>query len=144
MSAPASMTYDPNGVVVVFSGIVLHGYGPDTFVTISRDQAAFKKQVGADGEVARVRNRNRSGTCKLVLQQTSQSNDALSAQAALDEQGGGGYGSLAVKDLNGTTLCSAGVAWIQKVADVGMGAELATREWIFDLDDVKIFAGSNA
>lgn len=142
--ANPSLSFDPSQVIVAFAGSVLHGFADGPFIKASRHEDAFMLQVGADGEAARVRNKNKSGTCALTLQQTSVSNDVLSALAAADEAGGVGTGALLIKDLNGSTLLSAPVAWIKKVADVEFGKELGTREWTFETGEFVMFVGGNA
>lgn len=142
MSTP-SLSYDPAQVAVIFLGTPLHGFIDGVFIKWSRNEDAFKLQVGADGEVARVRNRNRSGTLAITLQQTSLSNDVLSAAAALDELGTGGVGALLIKDLNGTTLISTLAAWVKKVPEGELGKELGQREWVLECGALTIFAGGN-
>jgi hypothetical protein len=136
-------TYDPNKVAVVFNGHQCHGFVKGTFVKVSRHEDAFKLQVGADGEDARVRNRDRSGQVEVTLQQTSISNDVLSGMAVLDETASGGYGSLMIKDIQGTTLCTAARAWIKKMADEDLGAELGQRTWIIETGNLAMFVGGN-
>ena len=143
MATPA-LSFDPGACSVVFNGVQLHGFAPGTFIKAARDEDAFNKQIGADGEVARIRNRNRGGTVEVTLIQTSLSNDVLSAQAALDEAGGGGNGSLQLKDGNGSTLITARAAWVKKMADTEWGKELTTRTWVFDTGELVIFVGGNA
>jgi len=142
--ANPSLSYDPSQVVVTFAGAALHGFADGAFIKAERHEDAFMLQVGADGEAARARNRNRSGSATLTLQQTSVSNDALSGLAALDEAGGAGTGPLLVKDLNGSTLLLAPVAWIKKLAAVEYGKELGHREWTFETGEFVIFVGGNA
>jgi hypothetical protein len=142
MAAP-SLSFDPSQVIVAFLGTPLHGFIDGVFVKVSRNEEAFKLQVGADGEAARVRNRNRSGQVTITLQQTSVSNDVLSAAAALDELGSGGVGALLIKDLNGSTLVSALSAWVRKVPDAELGKELGQREWVLETGTLAMFIGGN-
>lgn len=142
MAAP-SLSYDPGQVIVTFLGTPLHGFADGTFVKVTRNEEAFKLQVGADGEAARVRNRNRSGQVAITLQQTSVSNDVLSAAAALDELAAGGTGALLIKDLNGTTLVSALVAWVRKIPEAELGNELGQREWVLETGVLAAFVGGN-
>lgn len=134
-------TYDPAQVVFTFAGNLITGFAEGSFVEVSRDEDAFTKHVGSDGEVARTRNRNRAGSVKVTLMQTSESNDLLSAQAALDEAAGTGVGSLQVKDLGGTTLHDSPNAWIRKVANTTFAKEAGTREWVIDCDNLSMTVG---
>jgi len=133
--------YDPGRVIVVFNGVQLQGYGPDTFVKCSRDEDAFEEQVGANGDVVRVRNRNRMGKVVVTLQDASPSNDLLSIMAQSDELTGLNYGPLMVKDLNGTTLVQAANAWIKKTSDVEYAADAGVNEWTIACAELEMFAG---
>lgn len=138
-----SLTYDPNGVTVTFTGANIHGFVDGSFVKAERDESAFFLQIGADGEYARAKNRNRAGKITIILQQTSVSNDTFAAAAVLDELGNGGHGALIVKDLNGTTLLNAKEAWVDKIAPLDFGKDLGQREWVLRTGSLDIFVGGN-
>ena len=133
--------YDPGRITVSFNGIQIQGFGPDTFVKCSRNEDTFSEQVGANGDVVRVRNRNRMGKVVITLQDTSPSNDQLSQLAANDEKNGSGLGALLVKDLNGNTLVQAANAWIKKPADVEYGAKAGINEWTIAAAELEMTIG---
>jgi hypothetical protein len=142
MAAPA--TLDPSQCIVIFNGQQLQGFAPGTFVKPSRDEDAVSKTTGADGEVVRVRNRNRGGSVTVTLLQSSASNDVLSAMANLDENGlPGGVGALLVKDNTGRALYSAEAAWVKKQPDGEHAKEATTREWVIDCAVLAMFVGGN-
>lgn len=140
---PAPKTYDPGLYVLTLFGGIVAGYADGTFIELARDTDGFTKTIGADGEVSRTRSRNKGGSLKLTLKQTSSSNDVLSAKQALDESGGVGYGAMLLKDLGGSTVASCEQAWIKKLPTVGLGKEEGTREWEIDLGELNLFAGGN-
>jgi hypothetical protein len=125
-------THDPASVVFTLGGNLITGFMPGTYLTVERDEDTWTLNVGADGEVARVRNRNKAGRITLTLMQTSQSNAILSALAAQDEAAPGGApaGAAVVKDLLGTTLLGGDQAYVLKPAASSFGKELEGREWI--------------
>lgn len=135
--------YDPSKVIVTFKGIQVQGYAESTFVKASRAEETFKTNVGAGGDVVRVRNRNRMGTVVVTLQMSSPTNDLLQAIATQDEITGDQYGSLQIKDLNGTTYVTAEKAWIQKPADAEFGADSPNREWSIDCAELVIKNGGS-
>lgn len=143
MPTPAPTTYDPGLYVLTLFGLIIGGYADGTFIEIQREEDAFFKKVGAGGEVSRTRNRNRSGSLKLTLKQTSATNELLSAKADLDEKGGVGYGAMLLKDLGGATIASCEQAWIKKRPSVGLAKEEGTREWEIDLGELNVFTGGN-
>ncbi len=137
----ALATYDPAKVIVTFFGNVLSGFADGAFVTAERNEDAFTLTVGADGEAARTRNQNKSGTVTLTLKQDSMSNDVLSALHAVDELSGTGVGPLLIKDLAGLTVVAAQNAYIKKVASAEFGKELSDREWVLEADNLQVFNG---
>lgn len=134
-------TYDPKNIIANVFGIPLTGWADGSFIKVTRDEDTFSKQVGAGGEIARTRNRNRGAKITFSLMATSPENDLLSAQAKLDEATGMGTGAVQIKDLNGTTQVDAAEAWISKPADVEFGKEVGAREWTIDVADLNTFAG---
>lgn len=139
----AVKVYDPAQVHVIFNGILIEGIAKDTFVLAERTNDMFSVMVGADGEGARAKTNDTSGTVTVTLMQSSISNDALSAIAAVDELTGDGVGALLVKDGLGRTILAAESAWIKKIASVEYGSEITNREWVFETDDLQMFVGGN-
>lgn len=133
--------YDPERIVVTFRGVLVAGFASGSFVTIERTEDAFALTVGAQGDVTRVRSRNRSGSVTLALQAAAPANDSLSAIAAQDEAFGTGYGPLMIKDLNGTTLAQAAVAWVRKLPAVEFAAEASDRSWVLDCAELELAVG---
>lgn len=133
--------YDPAKVILTLQGNRLLGFMDGTFISAERTEDAFSLAVGAGGDVTRVRSQDKSGTVTLTLQAASPSNDVLSALAATDELTGLGYGSLIVKDLNGTTLLSASNAWVRKLPVTEFADEASGREWMIDCAELEMFVG---
>jgi hypothetical protein len=136
-------TYDPLLVKAAFNGVLLTGFARDTFISAERDEDAFTKVAGANGDTVRVRNRNRMGAVTFTLMAESPSNDSLSALAKLDELFGAGAGDLLITDLNGTTVCEAQNAWIRKLPTVPYGTEAQNREWMIDCAELIMHVGGN-
>lgn len=142
------VTYDPKQVTVLIGGFPIWGFAEGSFVKIVRSSNSFEKVQGCDGVVSRQRTSDFSGELTISLQQTSVSNDFLSALSIADEQSGAGVIPIIISDslrssvgstlqngTSGTTYVSAH-AWIRKPADAGFSSDLSNREWVFDLADV--------
>ena len=104
--------------------------------------------MGADGEVTRVRNRNRAGSCKVTLQQGSSGNAMLSALALLDETSGLGVVPANFHDMSGllpvNTTASSTYAWVRKLPDwKGSGDSESNLEWVLDFASMAYFIGGN-
>lgn len=133
--------YDPGRIAGSWKGIPFLGFMDGTFVNAERNEDAFSMSVGAQGDVTRVRSRNRTGLVTITLQAASPTNDLLTAQAQLDELSGVSYGPLQIEDLNGNTLLLASVAWIKKAPAVEFGTEAGSREWVFECADLEMSVG---
>lgn len=139
----AVTTYAPDKITVIYGGAILTGYAEDTFVKVEKAVESFTKHVGADGEVSRTRNIDKSGMITVTLKQSSSSNDILSAFAEADEQSLQGYLPILVKDTAGRSLHAGSAAWIQKKADAEYGKEMGDREWVFEVADLQHFVGGS-
>ena len=141
----ATRTYDSCEVIVSVGGQPITGFAQGSKVTLERDEDAFTKYIGVDGEVSRSKNCNKAGTATITLAQTSPSNDLLSELAANDEAANTGVVPLLVRDLNGTTLAAAPDAWVRKMPSTAFGKEIGDREWVLDCGRLNLFVGgSNA
>ncbi len=137
----ATKLYDPEKVVITWGTALISGFAEGTFLEATRDEDAFFKKIGADGEVSRTRNKNKGGSVTITLLQTSASNDILSAAQVADELTGLGVFPLMIKDLLGTTLLVAPNAWVKKRADAEFAKEQTDREWILDCDQLTGIVG---
>lgn len=137
--------YNAGDVSVIVGTRSLSGFGETSVVSIERDEDAFIKQIGADGEVTRSKTNNRTGSLTITLQQMSESNDFLSNLAQTDELTGQGTFPVLVRDANGNTLAVADTAWIRKLPVSAFARDAGEREWIIDCADLVMFVGgSNA
>jgi hypothetical protein len=125
-------TYSPEDVAIIVGGAVITGYADGTFIVVERDDDAYKKVVGADGEVSRSKSPNRGGSVTLTLKQDSDSNKTLGAYAALDDASDTGVVEIIVKDnLDYTAIGSQG--WVKKLPKMERSKELGNMEWVLDV-----------
>lgn len=139
----ALSTYDPKKVTVLFGGVPIGGFADGVFINISRSNDSFTKHSGADGDLTRVKQNDKSGECVITLAQSSASNDYLTGVAIADELTNDGVLPLLVKDLTGRSTFVSAFAWIKKPADSGFGKSIENREWTLDLSDLQMFVGGN-
>lgn len=136
--------YDPAQVIVTVDGNTITGFADGTFVNAERNNDAFTLTVGADGEATRSKSNDLSGRITITLQQSSPSNDILSAIATADEQSGQGVVAVQVADKSGSTLAAAEKAWVVKKATSGFAKETENREWILETNELEYEVGGNA
>jgi len=137
--------YDPKSVVLAFGPILVSGYADGTFISVERNEDSFALMVGSDGEACRAKSNNKSGRVTVTLLQSSLTNDLLAAQAILDERSpsGDGIAPLLCKDVSGRGLFTAETAWIVKPSTASYGREVENREWVFETNELIMFAGGN-
>jgi hypothetical protein len=141
---PSSVqTYDPAKQIAIFAANQITGFADGTFIEIERNADAFTLAMGADGQGARAKSADKSGTIKFTLLQTSASNDVLSAQQQLDELTGAGLAGFMLKDAGGRTVAVAQTAWVKKPADVKLSKDIEGREWTLETDSLTYFVGGN-
>lgn len=140
----AVRSYDPKQIIVTVGGVPLSGYTEGVFITISRDEDTWTKNVGADGLVSRVKTNNFTGTCVITLKQTSPSNDYLSSIIIADEITNTRLVPILIKDISGTSIYFSATGWIKKWADSGFSKEIGDREWTIDLSALDLYVGSNS
>lgn len=136
-------TYDPKLVILTLGEIFVSGYADGTMIDAVRDGDSFTKVKGADGEVARVRNRDRSGSVTVTLMQSSMTNDAFSALLAADELFGTGVRPLMLQEVGGKTLIVSDRAWLRKPANAGYANTMGDRQWVIDCASLEPFVGGN-
>lgn len=136
-------TFDPKQVSIIIGGHIVQGFADGTFIKAARNNDAFALKIGADGEGARAKSNDKSGTIEITLLQSSASNDVLSGFATADEISNAGQVPALVKDGNGTTLVEALTAWVKKKADVEMGKEITDRVWVLETDKLDMLIGGN-
>lgn len=134
---------DAAKVRIIFAGAPISGYADGTYVTASRRNPTWAMVAGADGETARSKSNDKTGTVVFTLLQSSQSNDVLSAKALQDELTGNGVGPILIQDLNGTTLVQGETAFIEKPADVVLAKDVQAREWTLLVDRLNVHVGGS-
>ncbi len=135
--------FDPKQVKVIVGTHSVSGYAEGTFIECRRNEDSFNLNVGSDGQGVRIKSSNKSGQFELTLQQSSDSNQVLSALAQTDELTSAGTFPVTVEDLSGTSLYIAETAWIMKPADSAFGIEDNNRVWIFESDNIVMNVGGN-
>lgn len=133
--------YDPQKVTLSFAGIIVTGFAADTFISIERTEDSFSMDVGSQGDVTRVRSRDRTGSVTFTLQAGATVNQLLSSQQQLDELTGAGTGPMQMKDLNGTTLCTAAISWLRRPANVERASGPSNNEWVLDCETLTMNVG---
>jgi hypothetical protein len=136
-------TYDPLKCPAVFAGNFLEGFMDGTVIEVERAEDAFMSKYGTDGDGARAKNNNESGTIVITLLQTSRSNAMLSQQHTLDIVTGAGVAEFILKDLLGTTLVDAAEVWVKKYAKIELGKEILGRQWTLEAKKLNIFVGGS-
>ena len=143
MPNPVVKTFDPKMVVMTFGVIPISGYADGTFVRVKRSGDAFTKKKGAGGDIERINRNQGDFEVAITLQQTSGTNQELSAVLAVDIATNAGVFPLPIKDLLGNTLFFAPQAWIRKDPEWEDGDDTNSRAWVFDTGIGSNLVGGN-
>lgn len=134
---------DPKSILITWNKIDVSGFASDTFCEVEYDEDTFTDEVGADGEVVRIKNADERGSVTLTLSQASETNDLFSAMVIKDRKNSTGVGALMIKDLKGTSLYAADQAWIQKPAKAEHAKGHTNRVWIIRCAKLRVFIGGS-
>lgn len=134
---------DPKSIIMTWNRIDITGIAGDTFLEVEYDENSFEDEVGADGEVTRIKNADERGSVTFHLGQASETNDRLTAMAIRDRKTSNGYGALMIKDLKGTTLYAADESWIQKIAKGEHAKGHTNRSWVIRCAKLRVFIGGS-
>lgn len=143
-------TYSPPDVTVVISmgaaSHVVSGFAEDTFVSIERNSETYEMYTGADDTNTRIYKPNTSCAVTISLQQTSNSNDVLSALYEIDRasRNSDNLFSITVKDNSGRSLFSASQAFISVTPNSEYGTSMNTRDWVVQCPRPDYYIGGNA
>ena len=142
-------TFSPNEVAVIItqqsSGMshILGGFAEDSIVSVDRNAETFSLYTGADDTNTRINKANTSGTITISLQQTSASNDILTALYENDRASRNGLFSIAVRDNSGRSSYFAEEAYIGVVPSSAIANSMQTRDWVIHAPKMSSLIGGN-
>lgn len=125
-------TYNADEVSLIIGGVPIDaGFADGEFVRVEQESDDFGDVVGTDGEVTRFKTNDRRANVTVLLMQTSDSNQFLSALSNLDKitPNGAGIVPFLLLDGNGASIHEALELWVKKGPDVAYGREPGNREW---------------
>lgn len=130
------LTYDPKKNIIIYGGRQLTGFAEDDMITIKPLGDGMQIYSGADGEVGRSVDPNRTFEVKVSLATSSKSNDYLSECYNKDRRTGSYMLPLTIKDLSGSTLFFAKQAWVQNFPESKRGRKIDNQGWTFNTGQV--------
>ncbi len=139
--AGAPINYDFRQCVVTVAGVPIEGFGDGDSVSIERASDDYTMQIGVDGEGARSKQNNKSGTITLTLMAGSPSNAYLQGLYLADEVSGAAAFPIVIADLRGSLLAGCTAAWVKKLPTRALGRDNGTVEWAFDTIALEIVHG---
>jgi len=121
-------TYDPKKVLVSLGSHMVTGYADGTFVNIAYNGEGIGTVVGADGEVSRYIDPDRTANVTITVKQTSPTVDFCQRMHDKDLVTGEGILPILIKDMRGGLIFSANDSWVVKPPDREYGKDIANRE----------------
>lgn len=135
--------YDPVNYPLIIAGQIIAEFFDGTFITVEKPEDDFTPHVGAYGDVALSRVRNEMVQIDFVLQQTSPSNEVLSAMLELHKATGVPPGAAMLRDVTGTTVVSGDSCWLTKPPTAELGTEVSGRTWRLMMPKGRMHIGGN-
>lgn len=136
-------TYNPKKVAVIIGGFTMSGFADGEFVSVAMDNDQWDLKVGTDGEGTRSKSNDFSGTIKVTLMQSSDSNAILQAFWNSDRLSDSGVFPVLIKDNSGKSLYAADQCWVQKQTEGKFGKTVESREWMIRTDNLIPLEGGN-
>lgn len=125
-------TYSAKSIKAVFGAHIITGVSEETFLTIEPQSEGTTSQSGAYGDTARSLSLDQRHDITITLQQTSDSNRALSGMYKLDQvSNGDGTFPVLITDLRGGVIFT-GEGWIPRMPSGEFAAGLSDREWTIE------------
>lgn len=140
--AGALRSYVPSALTIVINHPatntthVLGGYSSDSAVSIEFPDETWTETVGIDGDTTRTHRLDETYRATISLDQTSKSNDVLSAIARYDKQdvtGLGGIFTCTITDKSGRSYVYSSQCFLKKPTTQGFTNATTTREWMIVL-----------
>lgn len=132
--------------IVIVNGVELTGWADgDDVIDIDRRQPSMSDKVGADGEMMVSVNADKSGSLKFKLQQTSPSNEFLTALVSLQEASGSTFIPVFVKfqDCYRNDMAIGSFGYITKPAGMKRGAQGNSADWEVVVERLDLVHGSD-
>ncbi len=137
-------TYNPAKVQVTIGGVIITGFEPGTFITLTRNVNNYDFSVSPDGsEGVRSKRNDRSALLTLTMQQASVANFVLSNLANRDEVDSDGVVPVQINEIGTDTEFVSAKGWIEKPSDAVYAETAQGRPWAIRLADVPMTHGGN-
>jgi hypothetical protein len=138
------LNYSPSDVSITVAGLYsVTGFAEGTFVRISKDTQQATTVRAMDGTMSRIKSPDTGWKVEITLAQSSSGNDILSMLWNIDKVTGMGKFPLFIKDGSGSTMFTAGTAWVEEIPDIVFSNQMETRTWKFAATDVLVNVGGN-
>jgi hypothetical protein len=139
--------YTGSEVTIALGPVLIEsGRADGEFLRVEQESDDTEDVAGADGEVAVSPTKDRRATLTIILLQTADANQGLSALSTLARNSPGMTGAIVpvlVKDRNGSTLYTGQNAWIQRPPDASFDKTAQSREWTVRVANLIRNDGSN-
>ncbi len=121
--------------VQVSWGFTFDGFSGDNIVSLAYNTDLTMETVSADGKLATSVTPDRTGTVTVELMATSETNQALSAILAAQNNGLDTAdifkADFTISDPSGSVIALARQAYLKTAPEIGIGVEVGTFEWVF-------------
>jgi len=133
-------TFAPDDIVLVINDYRITDFADGTFIDINKNSQPFRQVRGIRGKHTRVHTRDRSGTIRFRLLQTSNQNDILSQLAYEDDLNMTGLLLVTLRDVGGQTALQFGNAYLDGNPNISyQGGQTTAREWVVPFEFITTY-----
>lgn len=124
--------YAPKKVNVSWGGVILEGFAPDTFISVTANSGLTTEYVGADGKLGLNINADETATVELTLAQGAESNQILAGTYNLQKTRQEIFRpDMTIIDRSGGFLCKLFNVSIKTPPPQTLAGERGDRTWTF-------------
>jgi hypothetical protein len=147
MASTKLKVYNADEVDIAVGPVLVDsGFADGEFLRIEQESDDAEDVVGSDGEVSVSRTNDSRANVTILVMQTSDSNDGLSALSALFKTAPGGAGGIVpivIRDKNGRTLVTGANCWVGRAPDRSFDRTAQANEWKIRVAHLVRFDGGN-
>ena len=151
MASPLA-SYRPSSIVIAIShpatnqSHIIGGMAKDSMVSIEYPEAVWTEKVLNNGETVRTHSKDNTLRLTLHLDQTSASNDFLSALSKYDDKdltGRDGIFTCTFADKSSRTFAYSAECFVKRPMTYEFGSDTSVRDWVIVLSNADQYLGGS-
>ena len=145
-------SYKPSSIVIAIThpesntSHIVGGLAKDSLVSIEYPEAVWSEKTLNNGETVRTHNKDNTLRMTVHLDQTSASNDYLSAISRFDDKDASGLGGIftcTFADKSSRTFAYSAECFVKRPMSYEFGSDTSVRDWVIVLTNADQYLGGS-